>query len=68
METGPVCSANIGPRGRRKRLVWGIAMFALSLAIAAVLIATGMPREWRILLVLPLWAAALGVFQAAEST
>lgn len=68
MENGPACIANIGPRERRKRLTFGIAMFAVSLAVAAILIASGTPRAWRILLVLPLWAAALGVFQAAEST
>ena len=68
MENGPACIANIGPRERRKRLTFGIAMFAASLAAAALLIASGTPPAWRILLVLPLWAAALGVFQAAEST
>jgi hypothetical protein len=60
--------ANIGPRECRKRLTFGIAMLSMSMVIAAVLVATGVPRGWRVLLFLPLWAAALGVLQAREST
>jgi hypothetical protein len=60
--------ANIGPAERRKRQNLGLLLLAASLAVAVVLIAGNFPRGWRLLLIIPLWAAALGVFQARERT
>jgi hypothetical protein len=60
--------ANIGSAGRRRRLRFGLIFLVVSALLAAGLIASGVPRGWRALLFLPLWAAALGVFQARERT
>jgi hypothetical protein len=61
-------SANIGPRERRKRLSFGVMLLSASLVAAAIMIHAGAARGWRVLLILPLWAAALGFFQARERT
>jgi tetrahydromethanopterin S-methyltransferase subunit F len=60
--------ANIGPAGRNQRLSFGIILFGAVGLAAAVLILGHYPRAWRLLLLLPLWAAALGVFQARRRT
>lgn len=60
--------ANIGPNQRRKRMIFGAALLVLAGLAAAALISSGAPRGWRLMLVLPLWAAALGLFQARERT
>jgi hypothetical protein len=62
------CIPNIGPKERRKRLVSGLVLLATTVLTAAVVIAGSIPRGWRLLLFLPLWAAALGIFQAWDST
>ena len=64
----PSLTANIGPQERRKRLTFGVVLLGASLAAAAMLIHAEVARGWRMLLVFPLWAAALGFFQARERT
>jgi hypothetical protein len=64
----PSVTANIGPLQRRKRLTFGVVLLGASLVAAAMLIHADVARGWRILLVLPLGAAALGIFQARERT
>jgi len=64
----PDVTANIGPHERRKRLTFGVVLLGASLVAAAMLIHADVARGWRILLVLPLWASALGFFQARERT
>jgi hypothetical protein len=64
----PSVTANIGPQERRKRLTFGVVLLGASLVAGAMLIHADVARGWRILLVLPLWAAALGFFQARERT
>lgn len=59
---------NIGPRENHKRLVIGLALFAASFGIGLILIALGVNRWWRVGLALPLWMAALGLFQSKEKT
>ncbi len=61
-------TANIGPHERRKRLTFGVVLLTASLVAAAMLIHTDAARGWRLLLIVPLWAAALGFFQARERT
>jgi hypothetical protein len=68
MESETVCIANIGPRERRKRLAFGAASLALSLGIAAQLVARGVPIGWRVGLFVPFLSAALGFFQWREKT
>jgi len=58
------CAANIGPAERRKRLTIGLIAMAVCTLASVVLIRDGAPRWWRVLLVLPWWTAALGIFQA----
>ena len=64
----PTVTATIGPHERRKRLTFGVVLFGASLVAGAMLIHADIARGWRILLILPLWAAALGFFQARERT
>jgi hypothetical protein len=64
----PSVTANIGPHERRKRLTFGVVLLGASLVAGAMLTHADVARGWRILLVLPLWAAALGFFQARERT
>lgn len=59
---------NLGSRERRRRLVMGVGMLAVGLGLAAALILTDRNPWWRVSLVLPFWASALGLFQAQEST
>jgi hypothetical protein len=59
---------NIGPQGRRRRLVIGFVMLVAGFGGLAGLIALGTPLWWRLGLFLPFWAGALGYFQAREGT
>ena len=63
-----VCTPNIGPRERRKRLVAGIVMSVITVCLAAGLILAGLPRLWRMLTIVPAWIGALGLFQVRENT
>jgi hypothetical protein len=60
--------ANIGPRGRKRRLSFGLIAFGISVGAAYWLIASGAPPRWRLALFLPLFLAALGYFQARDKT
>jgi hypothetical protein len=62
------CIANIGPRERRKRLVFGVLALTLSVVISAVFVLKGVPRIWRLSLFVPLFAGALGFFQSRDRT
>jgi hypothetical protein len=66
--TDTVCIINIGPRQRRRRMRWGIAAFVLTGILAIFLITAGVPRAARLILLLPFWTGALGVFQARGKT
>jgi hypothetical protein len=68
MESETVCIANIGPRERRKRLVFGAVSLALSVGIASALVVRAVAVGWRGALFLPLMSAALGFFQWREKT
>lgn len=68
MDSVSTCIPNIGLREQRKRMTFGLVLFVASAAVAAVLVATGVSRGWRLALFLPLWAAATGFFQAREKT
>ncbi len=67
-EIGEVCIPNISLNERRKRLKFGLIVFAINLAVLAVLLATGINLWWRIGL-FPLFAAAAsGFFQWRDKT
>jgi len=60
--------ANIGPRERRRRLRFGLAAGGFSFIAAVLLIASEASPHWRLALVVPLFLAALGYFQARDRT
>lgn len=65
---GELSNANIGPEGRRRRLVLGIAMLAASVVLALIFIFNGWSRPWRLLLFLPIFFGMLGLIQARQKT
>jgi len=68
MASASDCIANIGPQQRRKRLAFGIAALGISVVIAAICVVAGVRPVWRLPLFLPLFAGALGFFQARDKT
>ena len=63
-----VCIPNIGPRECHRRLISGVALLVLAACIAGCLVWFDAPRLWRVLVFLPAWAGALGVFQVSAKT
>jgi len=59
---------NIGPKERRKRMLYGLPALVIGLMIGFVLIASGADRAWRVALFLPFVSAGVGFFQAYEHT
>jgi hypothetical protein len=68
MNAATPCIPNIGPRGRRRRMGFGIVILVLAALAAVALFQVHAPRIWRVALFLPFWLGALGVFQAAGNT
>lgn len=62
------CIANIGPRERRRRLVFGLVSLVVGALALAVLVALDVSRVWRLLLFVPFAGATVGYFQAREKT
>jgi hypothetical protein len=63
-----VCIANIGARERRKRLMFGITALAASIVISFLFVFYGVRPLFRLPLFVPLFAGALGFFQARDRT
>ncbi|HEX3534298.1 MAG TPA: hypothetical protein VHT23_08755 [Gemmatimonadaceae bacterium] len=63
-----VCIANIGPQERRKRLLFGITALAVSVVISFFFVFYGVRPVFRLPLFVPLFAGALGFFQARDRT
>ena len=61
-------STNIGAGQVRKRRMLGIASVSAAALLGFVLIGYDSPRWTRLLLFVPLWIGALGLFQAREKT
>jgi hypothetical protein len=59
---------NIGPAGRRSRVVGGAVLLALTLVAAGLLVGLGVDRGVRLALFVPLFGAALGLLQARDHT
>ena len=59
---------NIGSRGRRRRYLMGAAGLAFTVLVAVALVAFGVPRGARLVLFVPLFAAALGFRQGHTGT
>jgi hypothetical protein len=60
--------ANIGAKGRRRRLIGGAVWLVAGAIATAVIQASNAPEWWWATLVVPFTLAALGYFQAREST
>jgi hypothetical protein len=60
--------ANIGPGGRRRRVLVGVVMMAIGLVAVGALIVAGAARGWGLAAFLPFWLGALGLIQARERT
>lgn len=59
---------NIGSEGQRKRLMGGLVALTVGIAGTVALVLSRASRWWGVLLFLPFWQGALGVFQALEKT
>ena len=59
---------NIGPTGRRMRMIGGIVLLTLGVLGAAVLLLRGADRGLRVALLVPFFGAALGLLQARDHT
>lgn len=68
MNAGASGIANIGPNERRKRLYFGVAALLISVMISAIFVVEGVRPIWRLSLFIPLFAGALGFFQARDRT
>lgn len=62
------CVPNLGPREQRKRLTFGIPALGASVLVAVMLVLAHVGPEWKILLSVPFFLGALGVFQARDKT
>ncbi|MDB4877235.1 MAG: hypothetical protein JWM41_3681 [Gemmatimonadetes bacterium] len=60
--------ANIGEGGARRRRLGGFVWLGLAVAALIVMVAVGVPRPYRLVLLLPFGAAAAGFLQAREKT
>jgi hypothetical protein len=68
MNADETVTANIGPSERQKRLVFGAIALLLSVVISAIFVIEGVRPIWRLTLFVPLFAGALGFFQARDRT
>jgi fucose permease len=67
MRGAPPTIANIGPRGRRRRLLLGLVLLAVGLLVVVLDLAAA--SGWWLVAVFALfWAGALGVLQAHGHT
>jgi hypothetical protein len=66
--TSETCIPNISPREGRKRLIGGVILFVISLAVLAALVVFGAGRGWRLVLLPLFWSAGLGFFQWRDKT
>jgi hypothetical protein len=68
MGQSSACLINIGAKESRERLVMGIGTLAAGLILAALFVLGDVERKWRIVLLIPFWMGALGIFQAWRKT
>jgi hypothetical protein len=62
------CIPNIGPEERKKRITFGSVLMAVGATAAIYLVASGVQRPLRLIVMLPFWAGAVGLFQARDKT
>ncbi len=68
MNFGKAELANIGPKETRKRLLMGVAVLALGVALAVIFSRADVSRGWYAALFLPFWMGTLGISQARKKT
>ena len=68
MNAGNSEHANIGPKEVRTRLLMGVAMLAMGVALAVIFTHAGVSRAWHSALFLPFWMATLALCQARKKT
>lgn len=68
MSQGHVCVPNIGPRGRRRRLLAGVFGLLMGASLGGLVVLTGTSVFWRATVFVPFWFGALGLLQAHEKT
>ena len=66
--TPPSHDGNIGANEQRKRRILGIVALSVGVSLAFVLVISGAPRAWRLVIFFPIWLAGLGLLQAREKT
>lgn len=59
---------NIGPSGRRRRMIGGLVLLVLGVGGAAALVLGGVSRGVRLALFAPFFGAAMGLLQARDHT
>jgi len=59
---------NIGPRGQRQRLTFGVVSLGAAVLLGLLLFVVDAARPWRLALFVPLWIGALGISQALDKT
>jgi hypothetical protein len=67
-EIGDVCIANISPYERRKRLMFAIWQFVVTLVLLGVLILLELNPLWRLPLFFLLSASTVSYFQSRDKT
>ena len=68
MNVGNAALANIGPKEVRKRLLIGVALLALGIALAVGFAHADVSRGWYAALFLPFWIGTLAISQARKKT
>ena len=68
MNSGEAEIANIGPKETRKRLLVGVAILALAVALAVVFAHADVGRGWYAALFLPFLMGTLALSQARKKT
>lgn len=61
-------AGNLGPGERRRRLMSGVVLAAVTLVLAIVLLVLDVNPAWRVVLLVPAFIAALGFSQAQTNT
>jgi hypothetical protein len=59
---------NLGPAGRRTRVIMGVVLLAVAVVVGGLLVGFGVDRGLRLALFLPLFGGALGMLQARDHT
>jgi hypothetical protein len=67
-EIGEVCTPNISPQERKKRVRFALQQFAVTLMALAVLLALDVNPLWRLLLFFMFSAATTSYIQALDKT